>query len=323
MMTGGMASTSLTSSASVSEPTLDPLEFARGALCAATFVAADAARETHIAKLHTQFERAGLAPSMEFALGTMQFLREAEPLGGGYWTVAPVRIVELGPDCHLLVGPQPTSELQRHFAGLRRAGAGRVTNRATTAAMPRQSKAAWRGSDGSDARAWMQSAINAAMKQLSPSVVADNLQVFAIRHAGERRREPAWVATGSSTPCEWQGVGLYRARTGATRYRSFLGKYEVGREFLEGPAVLDVARAQCGLAALQSQPLMINISAISSSTSISLPVAPPRAVRRLLVALCEADPRSFGRVWTCSVPAYLPVLLETLQELSCETRHHE
>lgn len=304
-------------------PGLDPLEFARGALCATTFVAPDVARETHVAKLHSLFERAGLAPSMEVALGTMQFLREAEPLGSGYWTAAPVRAVELGPDCHLLVGPQPTSELQRHFAGLRRAGAGRVINRAGTAALPRQSQAAWRGSDGNDASAWTRAAINSAMQQLAPSVVAENLQVFAVRQAGGQRREPLWVAAGSSPPCAWRGVGLFRARTGATRYRSFLGKYETGREFLEGPAVLDVARVQCGLAALQGQPLTTTITAVSGTTSISLPVAPPRSVKRLLVALCEADPRSFGRVWTCCVPAYLPVLIKALQELGCETKHHE
>jgi len=322
MTTVGAASTSFASSTSAA-PALDPLEFARGALCAATFLAADAARETHVAKLHSLFERAGLALSMEVALGTMQFLREAEPLGGGYWTAAPVRAIELGPDCYLLVGPQPTSELQRHFPGLRRAGAGRVMNRAGTATLPTQSQATWRGSDGSDARAWTQSAIISAMKQLAPSVVADNLQVFAVRQAGRSRREPVWVSAGSSPPCEWRGVGLFRVRTGATRYRHFLGKYEAGKEFLEGPAVLDAARVQCGLAALQSQPLTTTITTISGTTSIALPVAPPRSVRRLLVALCEADPRSFGRAWTCCVPAYVPVLLEALQELSCETRSHE
>ena len=321
-MTVRAASTSLASSACAA-PALDPLEFARGALCAATFVAVGVARETHVAKLHSLFERAGLAPSMDVALGTMQFLREAEPLGSGYWTAAPVRVVELGLDCHLLVGPQPTSELQRHFPGLRRVGAGRVMNRTGNSALPRQSQSAWRGSDGNDARTWTQATISSAVKQFAPSVVADNLQIFAVRQAGGKRREPIWVSPGSSPPCEWRGVGLFRERTGATRYRYFLGKHEAGREFLEGPAVLDAARVQCGLAALQNQPLTTTITTNSGTTSISLPVAPPRSVRRLLVALCEADPRSFGRVWTCCVSAYVPVLLEALQELSCETKNHE
>jgi len=253
----------------------------------------------------------------------MQFLREAEPLGSGYWTAAPIRVVELGPGCHLLVGPQPTSELQRHFDGLHRAGAGRVMNRAANAALPRQSQAAWRGSDGNDARTWTQATISSAVKQFAPSVVADNLQVFAVRQAGGKRREPIWASPGRSPPCEWRGVGLFRERTGTTRYRYFLGKHEAGKEFLEGPAVLDAARIQYGLAALQNQPLTTTITTNSGTTSISLPVAPPRPVRRLLVALCEVDPRSFGRVWTCRVPAYLSVLEEALQELSCETRHHE
>jgi hypothetical protein len=196
-------------------------------------------------------------------------------------------------------------------------------NRADTVALPRQSQAAWRGSDGSDAREWTQSTISSALKRLAPSVVADDLQVFAVRQAGGRCREPVWISTGTCRPCKWRGVGLFRTRTGATRYRYFLGKHEDGNEFLEGPAVLDAARLQCGLAALQSQPLTITITTVSGTTSISLPVAPPRSVRRLLVALCEADPRSFGRVWTCCAPAYVPVLLEALKELCCEINNHE
>lgn len=318
--TVGMVSASLASSASVAASALDTLEFARSALCATTFVATDAARETHVTRLYPLFERAGLAASMKTALGTMQFLREAEPLGGGYWITAPLRIVEFGLECDLLVGPQPTVELQRHFAGLCRAGAGRVVSRVGTAVLPRQSQAAWQGSDGSDARAWTQFAINSAIKQLAPSVVADNLQVFTVRQTDRRCREPIWVSAGNCSPCEWRGVGLFRARTGATRYRYFLGKRDTGKEFLEGPTVLDPARVQCGLAALQSQPLMIDINTIAGKTSISLPVTPPRSIRRLLVALCETEPGSFGRVWTCCATAYLPILLEALQELSCETK---
>jgi len=115
---------------------VDSLEFARGALCAASFVATNAASETRVATLHNLFERAGLAATMADALETMQFLREAEPLGGGYWIPTPVRTVDLGSDRCLLVGPQPTSELQRHFAGVRRAGAGRVMDRADVPESP-------------------------------------------------------------------------------------------------------------------------------------------------------------------------------------------
>lgn len=307
----------------VQAPVVDSLEFARGALCAASFVATDAASETHVATLHNLFERAGLAATMADALGTMQFLREAEPLGGGYWIPTPVRTVDLGSDRCLLVGPQPTSELRRHFAGVRRAGAGRVMDRADVPELPRQSLEAWRGSDGSDVCVWTQFAVNSALKQLAPSLAADSLQVFGTRIASGQRREPAWVEPGSGAACEWRGIGLFRARTGATRYRYFFGKYEASKEFLEGPPVQDAARLQFGFAALRRQPMTATISAVSGTTSISLPLAPPRNVRRLLVALCDAHPRSFGRVWTCREPVNLPVLLEAIQELKCEIAHHE
>lgn len=307
----------------VAAPAIDPLEFARAAICATTFVAANTADETHVTKLRLLFERAGLASSMKDALKTMKILREAEPLGGGYWAAAPLRVVELSPDCLLLVGPHPTAELQRHFAGVLRAGKGRVMNHVGTTALPRQSQAAWRGSDGNDARSWTQSTINSAMKTLAPSFVADNLQVFAIRQSGERGHEAVWLPAESDLACEWRGVGLFRARHSTKYYRYFLGKYEAGREFLEGPQVSDAARFQFGLAALQHKPLATTITTISGTTSIALAVAPPPSIRRLLVALCTEHPRSFGRVWTCCAPNCLPVLLESLQELSCEIKHHE
>lgn len=302
---------------------LDPLEFARGALCAASFAAPDAARETHVARLHNLFEQAGLAASMTDALKTMQFLREAEPLDGGYWIPAPVRTVELGADCCLLVGPHPTPELKRHFASVRRAGSGRVTEPTEAVELPRQSQAAWRGSDGSDARTWTQSVVTSALRQFAPSLVDEGLEVFGTRVWGGTRREPVWVQPRSGAACEWRGVGLFRGRTSATRYRYFLGKFETDTKFLEGHAIHDAARLQFGLAAVQNQPLTITISAASGVTSFSLPLAPPQTVRRLLVALCDPDPRSFGRVWTLHEPTLLPVLLAALRELNCETAHHE
>ena len=60
---------------------IDPLEFARGALCAASFVATVATRETHVTKLRNLFEQVDLAASMADALGTMQFLRERRAAG--------------------------------------------------------------------------------------------------------------------------------------------------------------------------------------------------------------------------------------------------
>ena len=303
-------------------PVIDPLEFARGTLCSLSFVATDTARETHVTRLQDQFERAGVAASMADALGTLQFLREAEPLDGGYWTPAPTRAVDLDGKRCLLVGVHPTAELRRHFGSARRAGAGRVVDAEEVAGLPRQSLAAWRGHDGSDASTWARTTIELAMRQFAPSIVGDGMEAFGTRTgkgATARHREPAWVRAGDISACAWRGIGLFRARTSATRYRYFLGRHQGESAFLEGPPAREPLRMQFGLAALQGQVLRIKVASSQGAVSISLPLSAPTALRRLLVALCDADTQSFGRIWTCRDPEYLPVLRATLQELECET----
>lgn len=303
-------------------PVIDPLEFARGTLCALSFVATDTARETHVTRLQDQFERAGVAASMEAALGTLHFLREAEPLDGGYWIPAPTRKVDLDGEHCLLVGVHPTIELRRHFGSVRRAGVGRVVDAEEVVGLPKQSLAAWRGNDGSDASSWARTTIELAMQQLAPSIVSDGMEAFGTRSgkgAAARQREPAWVQAGDSDACTWRGVGLFRARTSATRYRYFLGRHEGKAAFLEGPPARDSLRMQFGLAALVSRALTIKMASSQLAVSVSLPLSAPTALRRLLAALCEADAQSFGRIWTCRDPQHLPVLQAALQELECET----
>lgn len=305
---------------------IDILEYARGVLCSLSFAAPDTSREVHVARLHKQFDRAGIAPLLENALETLKFVREAEELGGGYWIPPPIRAVELGGKHCLLIGVHPTAELRRHFGSARRAGAGRVADAEEVVGLPRQSLAAWRGHDGSNASTWARTAIESAMQQLAPSIVDESLEAFGIRAgwvAIGGSREPTWVRRGDAAACSWRGVGLFRARTSATRYRYFLGQHQSQSAFLEGPPAREPIRMQFGLAALLHQPLTIKITLLRDSLSISLPLSAPTAVRRLLVALCEADPRSFGRTWTCRNPEYLPALQASLQELECETAHHE
>lgn len=197
-------------------PVIDSLEFARGALCSMSFVSTDTSREIHVARLHDQFDRAGIAPSMTDALGTLQFLREAEPLDGGYWIPATTRVVDLDGKHCLLVSIHPTTELRRHFSSACRAGAGRVAAAEEVVGLPRQSLAAWRGSDGSDASIWARTTIECAMEQFAPSILDEGLEAFGTRTGNgvtRRHREPAWVRVGDSAACAWRGVGLFRART--------------------------------------------------------------------------------------------------------------
>jgi hypothetical protein len=307
-------------------PNFDALEMVRGSLAALSYVSPTASRDVHVARLRDKFDKAGIAESMQEALGTMQLLREAESLDGGYWTPAPTRAVALSDQTCLLVGVQPTLELRRHFEGVRRAGSGRVVAATCAARLPRQSIESWSGADGRGAKAWAQISMEAAVDQLVPSVAADGLETFGARlfeGRGARRNEPTWLPAGDSGACAWGGVGLYRARTGGARHRYFFGKYEKSYGLFEGPLAKDSLRVQYGLAALLGRPLTIVISSGQGAARIVLPLGAPLPVRRLLMALCAAEPKSFGRRWTCCEPELLPTLRASLEDLGCETFDHE
>lgn len=308
------------------KPVVDVLEFARGSLCSMSFVATDAAREVHVTRLRDQFDRAGIAALMTDALGTLRFLREAESLDNGYWIPAPTRVVDLGGMHCLLIGVHPTAELRRHFSSVRRAGAARVADAGEVADLPRQLVKAWRGHDGLAVSTWARTVIESAMQQFAASIADEGVEVFGTRFGrGEtgRRHEPAWVQPDDGAACTWRGFGLFRARTGATRYRYFLGRHQARSAFLEGPPVREPIRMQFGLAALQNRALTIKIATSRDAVLISLPLRAPMALRRLLVALCDADTRSFDRTWICRTPESLPALRASLQELECEIIHHE
>lgn len=305
-------------------PEIDALELARGALCVTSYEDANQAREVHISALLAYFNRAGLVSTD--ALKTLWFLREAQSLDGGYWIPAPTRTVALGGDLCMLVAIQPTEELRRHFPDVRRAGSARITGAGEVIGLQRQALERWRGADGQAASVWAKSAIEQAMSTLSPSLGEEELEVF---EATPRARqlggwEPQWGRGGGGEGrCAWRGVGLFRARTGPATHRYFLGARQKGGNFLEGPAVYDVARMQFGLGVLQGRPFHPIVETARGVATVRLSIAAPTALRRLLVALCEEVPRSFGRVWTCRRPECVPTLTSVLLELSGEIEERE
>jgi hypothetical protein len=299
---------------------LDPLEVARSALCLASYQAQDESQEVHIGRLLGHFDRVGLAASD--GLRTLWFLRETESLEGGYWIPAPTRVVRLTDSLCLIVGIHPTDELRRHFPSVRRAGAGRVVASRDVADLPAQSLASWQGEDGSTAPAWAQQTIGAAAGHLVPSILDGEIEVFAVRPRSARGApEAVWTKAGEGG-CEFRGTQLLRIRTAPTKHRYFLGRSRNKGEFLEGPVVSDVSRLQFGLAALTGQPLRPTLTASNGTAMVNLPISAPTALRRLLVALCVEEQRSFGRRWVCKVEECQPLLRAALDDLSGGEMHH-
>lgn len=313
---------------SLSLPKFDPVEVVRGTVASLSVTTERAVHEMHIGRIQRIFSRTGLpSQALKRALEDISALREAEYLGKGYWLPAPTRAVSLDDDTSLLVSIAPTTELQRHFSSVRRAGLGRLVATAQVSHLPSQSLKSWRGTGNFDTVTWVRTLITSATNNFRPSIASADLEAFSVKSARHvtpsPRRKPVWLPITDRRVSAWNGVILFRSRLGPNSYRYFLGKLTSSRVLLEGPAVADNLSLQYGLASLLGEPLTVSTSSQADSMRVTLPLAAPRSVRRVLSALCEEYPKTFGYVWFCHKTECWTTVTSALQYLGCEVANHE
>jgi hypothetical protein len=315
----------------LSLPDFDPVEVVRGTVASLSVTDERTVHETNIRRIQQIFSRTGLpSHALKSALEDIRALREAEHLGKGYWLPTPTRAVSLYDDTSLLVSIAPTTELQRHFPSVKRAGLGRLVATVHVNHLPIQSLKSWRGASDLDTPTWARAQIESATNNCKPSIAPADIEAFSVKTASRAthstRREPAWLSIADHRAHrvpEWKSVSLFRTRLGSNTYRYFLGKITRSRALLEGPAVTDPLSMQYGLASLLREPLTVATRSQDNLIHITLPLSAPRSVRRLLSALCDVDTKTFGYVWLCSQPECWPTTKSALQELGCEIANYE
>lgn len=303
---------------------LDELEFVRGAITAFSCRPDLSAREVHVGRISKLLEQAGLSHALDSSLETLNRLREVQPLDRGYILPTPIRCVELAAGHDMVIAVHPTQELCRHFGSVTRIGAGRVLASDKTLPLTRQSLGSWMGADGRTAAVWAQAEMLGAKAALSPSVVEDSLQAFAIKKMPGRSAcgLPSWVSTSSEDQARWQGVSLFRAPNAGRSYRYFFARVGTNGSMLEGPKVQQHLRIRFGLAALIGARLAIEVVVRSDRTAFKLPLPPPPAERRLLIALCKPAEESGGYAWSCPTESIWPIVKDGLLNLGCEFIEH-
>lgn len=312
----------------LSPPVFDPVEVVRGAVASLSVTSERTVHETNIGRIQAICSRTELAShALKLALDDISALREVEHLGNGYWLPTPTRAVSLDDDTSLLVSIAPTTELQRHFPSVRRVGLGRLVATDQVGRLPTQSLKSWRGTGDLDTPTWVRAQIQSATNLFRPSIASADIEAFSVKGASKgshsARREPAWTSITNRRFSAWSGVSLFRTKLGPSQYRYFLGKLTSSRALLEGPAVADRLSMQYGLASLLGEPLTVLTRSQANVIVVTLPLAVPRSVRRLLSALFEVDPKTHGYVWLCRQPECWPTVKSALQELGCEIANYE
>ena len=311
--------------AHTSSPFLDPVELARGALASLSFVSSRSARDVHVTQLVAKFKSAGMSHMLESALLTLGLIGEAEKLEGGYWIPCPTRLVPLDDTLSMLVGITPTEELQHHFLGVTRAGAGRVLPSTSNSGLPKQALDSWMGADGLSYKRWTETRIGFAIPAIRQSILLEDTEVFGLSKPARGREggDPLWLAPADTSACTLQGVQLYRARNGETSHRYFLGKLVGGSLFFEGPSELESFRLQYGLAALAQSPLKVPVRYSNDCAYFRLPLRVPKPVWRLLLALCEEDRMERRNSWICRNMICWNAIMLSLLSLGCRITEND
>lgn len=303
-------------------PALDPVEFARGHLVASAYLSPTSAREVHIQRLHSAFDRAGVAEKLRFALRVLFLMREAEDLGHGYWFPTPMRAIE-NDSLTILVSPSPTAELVRHFPSVRRTGYARVLSRVDSAGLPRQPLDQWLGEVPQSTTTWAESEVARARLAMGPTSPSGSVEFFGVVTSGPRQSltvAPQWTHESARAIVLPGGVALCRERLSVATFRHFVGQMDGKRLVAESNRVVDADRLQFGMAALAGRKLSVGATRSPDADVYFVPLHLPRPERRLLLALGQRDGRFPAKAYRVGSGIASSLLSARLESLGTDVR---
>lgn len=300
---------------------IDAIEYGRGQLAALTYLAATTAREVHILRLGSSFDRAGIAHKLRYALNVLNLMREVQELKGGYWFPTPLRVVPIEGQA-ILVAPMSTYELRRHFPSVTRAGYARVCLESDTKTLPKQELDKWLGVEAYKAVAWVEASLRKARDEMGPTIPSGNVQFFSVeasRPAFGSVVKPVWNNEPRAALVSGDGVVLCRERVTREYFRYFVGRVTGARLVAEGPIPRDTIRVQFGFAALCGKPLTVTVTERDNDYIFHIPIGLPRSERQLMLALGVRDMLFPGKVYRAR-KEFVSLIEATLQRLGCEVR---
>jgi len=301
---------------------IDAIEYCRGQLSAMAFVSPSTAREVNSKRINIAFERAGIAHKLRYALWVLDFMREVQKLGDGYWFPTPLRIVPIE-DQIIVVGPTSTSELQRHFPSVKRAGYARVLARRDIHGLPTQHLDNWLGLQVPDSVAWCEAYFADAKIKLVPTISPENIQFFNVRTAHSTYGDiaiPEWIDVPQPS-MQFKEIFLCRERLGRDSFRYFLGKVEGKNLLSELPIPYEVvARLCCSFAARMGKPITVTVALCNEDFIIYTPSNLPQSERQLILALGVRDRMLKGMAFRVCDDKFVSLIEAKLKNLGCEVR---
>ena len=264
------------------------LEFSRAAVKSLAFDYQGRAQEIHVLKIRRAFEDLRAPQLCKYGLKLLSLVGEVQELPGGYWVLAPYRLVPLSDSGFVFVGALPIEELAARYGDVRYEGLGRLVASYGRGleSVPIQSLEAWAGVD-----------------HISPASTVDELRRHHTQNGGLAAQSESieYLKLSPKAPqVEWvrspsalKGIGLAICRDRTPfGHRYFAGTLEGRRLTKESPLPRALTELIPGLAAASSAPLKIQMTTAANDLMVSSKELLPWSLFKVVTLLARSRRRS-------------------------------
>lgn len=291
------------------------LEYTRGVLYSLSYSTGEGAekgRAIHVGRIRSAFCNLGVPTLYRLGLRLLHLLREAEPLFGGYWLLAPFRVLQIESQ-FAFVGSVPS--VSGRLGNIQFKGLGRYVSQEVASRYPRQTTSGWMGPLCSSSAQRIANFTSTHNKLAAPTIHAQNTEFFKVDGNGVHPRRFVWTSQPHAILSE-EHIALCRHKQ-AAKYRYFSAEVRRGIVVAEAPIDQSITRLMFALANHRGSP--VPATAFQRGEDIQIVVSERLPIEEYRLALLLASHISRrGNATSYSVETSLaPALLKQLSQLGC------
>ncbi|WP_162896930.1 hypothetical protein [Chromobacterium rhizoryzae] len=289
------------------------LEYVRGVVYSLSTTKEGGIKEVHVSRILNAFAKLGKPSLYRVGLKLLALLQEVEPLRGGYWLIAPFRVIEVE-NRFLFVGAVPST--YGYLGNVTNEGLGRFVTNDVAKQFPQQSIESWMGVATPDPASLIASFRRDHRYTATATINLADLECLKFIKGGPHvGRRFAWVQHAHAVLSS-DLIAVCRQKHGGT-YRYFSASLRAGKVSAEAPIEQSLPRLMYALSSFVEAPVVARVRKGSSLAEVTIPERLPIEEYRLALLLSKDITRQ-GNYTTYSLASNLaPALLKCLTDLGC------
>jgi hypothetical protein len=239
----------------------------------------------HVSRVRNAFDDLGAAPLYRVGLKLLSLLGEAEPLFGGYWLIAPFRVLSIE-SRHAFVGSLP-SESGR-LGKIKHSGLARFIAPQVAAQFQTQSVEGWMGASPAP-RAYLQDFVSAHGTQAAPAINSPEIEFLQLIRKNAFAVRAVWAREPSAILPQEKLAICRLADHGIHRYFSA----ELSKKSITTEATLhhSIPRLVYALASEAGTPFKVECTATDNGIQLVVPERLPAEEFRLALLIASQTSR--------------------------------